>query len=203
MRLRALVLTTAVAAAVFVGMPTAARALEAGKPAGSKLDQAAAAAKRGDDDEAYRLYKALADQGNAEAQYRMARMNLQPDRFKGYAAVIPWYRKAAEQGHAEAQFQLGWHYQEALGVDLDETLAADWIRKAADQGHAEAQSFLGMFYALGRGVKRDYVQAYKWFDLSSASGFKAGSMSRDRIAGKMTPAQISEAQRLVREFKPS
>src|SRR4029077_12512676 len=95
------------------------------------------------------------------------------------------------------------------GVPQDYAEAAKWYRKAADQGFAEAQSNLGAMYAKGQGVPQDYVEAYKWFDLAAArfaasdAALRDGVVSdRERIAAGMTRAQIAEAQRLAREWKP-
>ena len=77
-----------------------------------------------------------------------------------------------------------------------------WFRLAADQGLAEAQYNLGFMYASGRGVPQDHVQAHKWFDLAGASGSEDGRKNRDIVTKKMTQAQIAEAQRLAREWKP-
>jgi hypothetical protein len=41
-----------------------------------------------------------------------------------------------------------------------------------------------------------------WFDLAAARGDSYAKKSRDKLAEKMTPAQIAEAQRLAREWKP-
>jgi hypothetical protein len=41
-----------------------------------------------------------------------------------------------------------------------------------------------------------------WFSLSAAQGDKDGAKGRDMVARKMTPAQIAEAQKLAREWKP-
>jgi len=58
-------------------------------------------------------------------------------------------------------------------------------------------------------VPQDYVQAHKWFNLAAArfpgsepKRREAAVENRDRIAAKMTPTQIAEAQRLAREWKP-
>jgi hypothetical protein len=58
-------------------------------------------------------------------------------------------------------------------------------------------------------VPQDYVQAHMWFKLaasrSDASDKELSEKainSRDRIAARMTPAQIAEAQKLAREWKP-
>ena len=85
--------------------------------------------------------------------------------------------------------------------------AVRWYRKSADQGEAVGQYNLGRMYDGGKGVAQDYVQAHVWFELSAA-GYPAGQdhddavRLRDLAASKMTPAQLEEAQRLAREWKP-
>ena len=78
-----------------------------------------------------------------------------------------------------------------------------WYRLAADQGHAKAQNNLGSIYVEGKGVPQDYVLAHMWFNLSAAQGDEKAVEHRDIVAGKMTPDQLAEAQRLAREWKPS
>ena len=62
-------------------------------------------------------------------------------------------------------------------------------------------------YSKGQGVPQDYVQAHMWYNLA-ASRLPPGKdrddsvKNRDIAAEKMTPAQIAEAQRLAREWKP-
>jgi TPR repeat protein len=51
-------------------------------------------------------------------------------------------------------------------------------------------------------VPKDYVQAHKWYSLAGANGHKKAAVHRDRLAKQMTPAQIAEAQKLAREWKP-
>jgi len=41
-----------------------------------------------------------------------------------------------------------------------------------------------------------------WYNLAAARGQKDARKFRDSLAEKMTPAQIAEAQRLAREWKP-
>ena len=77
----------------------------------------------------------------------------------------------------------------------------------ANQGDASAQFNLGLMYNKGQGVPKDYVQAHKWFNLSTANNpekinREKGVAGRDLVAGKMTPAQIAEAQKLARVWKP-
>ena len=61
---------------------------------------------------------------------------------------------------------------------------------------------IGGMYATGQGVQQDYVSAYMWLSLSATLGEQGAIKSRDLIAHHMTPAQIAEAQKLAREWKP-
>jgi TPR repeat protein len=76
-------------------------------------------------------------------------------------------------------------------------------RPLADQGNPAAQSNLALMYAKGQGVPRDYVRAYMWSSLSAARGHQDGARNRDAVARGMTKAQIAEAQKLAREWKPA
>ena len=77
-------------------------------------------------------------------------------------------------------------------------------RLAADQGHAGAQSNLGAMYATGQGVPQDDVQAHMWFNLAASrmtgEDRESAVEARDRIADEVTPDDLSEAQRLAREW---
>ena len=104
-------------------------------------------------------------------------------------------------GGCRAQIQSRRHVRQGRGVPQDDAEAVKWYRKAADQGYALAQTNLGIMYDDGRGVPQDYVQAHMWFNLAVAAAGNS-AMARD-IAAKMTPAQIAEAQKLAREWKPT
>jgi TPR repeat protein len=94
-------------------------------------------------------------------------------------------------------------YALGQGVPLNYAEALKWFRLAADQGRADAQALLGHMYADGQGVPQDYVSAHMWFNLSAAQGEQQAARERDNIATRMTPAQIAEAQKLAREWRPA
>ena len=106
-------------------------------------------------------------------------------------------RLAADQGLV-AQNNLGWMYDNGEGVPEDDAEAAGWLRLAADQGHAGAQHNLGVMYANGEGVLQDNVTAHMWFNIAGANGAEFGRDNREKIERKMTPADISEAQKRAR-----
>jgi TPR repeat protein len=86
----------------------------------------------------------------------------------------------------------------------DYTAAVGIFRPLADRGDAMAQYRLGFMYLEGRGVPQDHVRAHMWFNLSAARGSLGGAAMRDQLAKqRMTPAQIAEAQKLAREWKPT
>ena len=91
----------------------------------------------------------------------------------------------------------------------DYAAAVSWYRKAADQGNAKAQFNLGLMYGNGQGVPQNYVQGHMWFNLAAARFPASETENRNKavsaranVASKMTPAQVAEAQKLAREWKP-
>ena len=153
--------------------------------------------------EAFKIGRKAAERGDAKAQNSLGVMYANGQGVtQDYKEAIKWYRKAAEQGNAYAQYNLGNMYYYGQGVTQDYKEAIKWYRKAAEQGDAKAQNNLGIMYATGAGVLRDYVQAHKWLNLAAANGDTKAKKPREMVAGKMTPAQIAEAQKLVHEWKP-
>ena len=124
-----------------------------------------------------------------------------------FATALKEWRPLAEQGVAAAQVGLGKMYDNGRGVPQDYAEAMKWYRLAAEQGDTDAQGLLGGMYAFGKGVSQDYVQAHMWLNLAAArlppgEGHELYGRARDSIAKLMTPAQVAEAQRLAREWKP-
>jgi hypothetical protein len=159
--------------------------------------------------------KALANDGNLEAAFQLSILYSAGQGVPNDPAQsVTWGRKAAQGGHAEAQANLGTSYAWGRGVAKDLTLAASWFRKAAEQGNVHGQLSLGAVYRDGRGVPKDLVIAYMWMDLAAQQGPKfttpsvAGLFSyqaktaRDEMVKQMSPAQIAEAQRRSRDWKP-
>ncbi len=137
-----------------------------------------------------------------ETYLKSKAIEVQRSKFIKVSLMYVSYRQKAEQGHAEAQYMLGFMYLGGHGVAKDGAEAATWFRRAAEQGHAEAQTGIGLAYYKGHGMPQDYTSAYMWFKLASASGDERAAKARDSVAEQMTPAQITDAQRLAREWQP-
>ena len=122
---------------------------------------------------------------------------------RDFATAFEEWQALADGGNAEAEFKVGVMYERGEGIPSQPKQAVNWYRKAAEQAYAHAQNALGMLYAKGQGVLQDYVQAHMWLNLASAAGEIDASKERDKLADKMTPVQIAEAQRLAKEWMPT
>jgi len=151
--------------------------------------------QRGDIEEALLEWRPLADQGHADAQYKLSVMYRHG---KGVpqddAEAVRWYQLAAEQGHARAQANLGFMYSNGNGVVQDYAEALRWYQLAAGQGNASAQTNLGFMYKYSSGVPQDYVSAHMWLNIASVNGGEASGEWRDEIAANMTVEEVEEAQ---------
>ena len=82
---------------------------------------------------------------------------------------------------------------------------------AANQGYARAQNDIGFMLGFGEGIPpHDDIEAYKWLTLA-INGYTAKNQERldqarkdlATLAKRMSPAQITEAERRAKAFKPT
>jgi TPR repeat protein len=111
------------------------------------------------------------------------------------AAAAAQMQETASLDDPRVQRDLGFVYDNGIGVPQDDTKAFEWYNRAADQGVSFAQLNIAVMYENGRGVPKDYVQAYKWYALAG------DTKSRNKLAAKMSLLQIVEAKLLVQEWK--
>ena len=109
----------------------------------------------------------------------------------------------AKAGHGAAQRWVGDMTLEGKGALQNYKEAMNWYRLAYQHGFIN--SGIGKMYERGLGVSKDPVRAYLWYDLSQLSSFGSPDSreQRDRVAAKMTPAQIAEAQAMARKCQAS
>ena len=135
------------------------------------LEKAKSASGAKDYQTAFEIWKSLAEQRNAEAQFNLGRMYSYGRGVKqNHKKAVKWYQLAGEQGNAEAQFNCGLMYHNGLGVKQDHKEAVKWLELAGELGNAEAQINLGRMYAKGRGVKENHKKAVKWYQLAGEQG---------------------------------
>ena len=91
--------------------------------------------KSGDYATALKEFAALAEQGDADAQFNLGGMYENGQGVpQDYKQAIKWFTRAAEQGMAEAQYNLGVMYANGQGVPQDNVYAHMWSNLAAANG---------------------------------------------------------------------
>jgi TPR repeat protein len=146
--------------------------------------------------------RVLAEQGDAQAQYRLGYMYR-------YGHGVPqdnnealrWYRKSADQGYAAGEYGIGYMYFYGLSVLQDYSEAARWCRKASDQGYGPAQYSLGSNYFYGYGVAKDDSQAAFWFRKAANQGYARAEYDIGYMYfyGRGVPQNRDEANRWYRK----
>ena len=177
--------------------------------------------------EAMKWFRLAADQGLLVAQNNLADSYVLgigvPQDLR---EAFKWFHIAADQSSSYAENVIGIAYEHGLYVAQDDAEAFRWYRRAANKIYDRPgdtwihspQYNIAALYASGRGTAQDYVQALKWFTLAAAFGdtkppaplgVKLVDTSkdtaleqRDRLVARMTSAQIAEAERLAREWRP-
>ena len=87
-----------------------------------------------------------------------------------YENAIKEWSPLAQRGYPEAQFNLGWLFENGLGVPQDYAEAMAWYQKAADQDYPEAQLSLGWLYSKGLGVSQNDKTAADWYRKAAEQG---------------------------------
>ena len=112
----------------------------------SRISQVQVQPLAAESDELTKL-KRSAEQGNAEAQYKLGLMyDIGKEVDQDYQKAFKWYEKSANQGLASSQSKLGSMYRYGKGVDINHSKASQWYWKAAEQGDQDAQYHLGTIY---------------------------------------------------------
>lgn len=153
--------------------------------------------------EAVHWYRKAAEQGYAGAQNNLGVMyEIGLGVPKDEHEALNWYHRAAEQGNGYAQHSLGSMYRDGRGGSRNLVYAVEWMRKAVEQGHKGAFKDMGELYWKGLGVAQNNMLAYMWWKLADGYGDEESERLYKMAAGEMTPEEILEAEKMVREWRP-
>jgi uncharacterized protein len=151
---------------------------------------------KGDFATALRIYRELAERGDAVSQYALGRMYVRgegvpkdPDQarywfsiardqtaaLKAYnrgdhATAMRIYRPLAEKNQSLAEYIIGLMYANGQGVAENYGEALKWLKKAGEHGEAKAQFSVGVIYFKGLGVPQNHAEASKWYRRSADQG---------------------------------
>tara|TARA_B100000530_G_scaffold275675_1_gene188625 strand:- start:104 stop:901 length:798 start_codon:yes stop_codon:yes gene_type:complete len=111
-----------------------------------------------------------------------------------YASAYRSFKPLADNGIAEAQNNLGFLYQNGLGVRRNYNTAIKWYQLAANQGLSEAEHNIGMLNYWGYGVSQDFNIARRWFSKSAEKGLGDSHYMIGLIFFKGEGTQVSTAR---------
>jgi TPR repeat protein len=117
--------------------------------------------------------------------------------------AVSWYRKSALQMDPNGQRSLGAAYARGNGVARDDAEALKWLLSAAYLRDVDALDWVASFYENARGgLVQDLVAADMWYTLALARDSRRTSSKTgaERVAAKLTPAQLAEAQNRAKQW---
>lgn len=116
------------------------------------------------------------------------------------AVALAQWQALARQGDIIAANNLGYLYDNGVGVPKDPAKAVFWYRKVAEAGAAIGQLNLGNAYWYGRGIDRDPVEAVKWLTLAAAGGDQEARQVLATVEPQLTKDQLGEARYRAQEW---
>ena len=132
----------------------------------------------------FKITTSLAQQGDASAQYKLARM---------YRIGVRVYQPTNKPGAGGRQV--------VDVVKKNPVEAAKWYLKSAQNGSVLAQLDLANLYLKGEGVKKDPVEAYAYYYSLAAVGLsKYAEQQAKSLEDILSPSQIEAGQKRSREI---
>jgi cell division septation protein DedD len=148
------------AAMLAASAPTAAQSVETG----------IAAWQRGDYPGAVRIWRPLAESGDADAAFNLGQAyRLGRGVPVNLAAAQTWFERGARKGHLDAQTTLGL----LLFDSGNRQTGLQWLKAAADKGEPRALLVYGTALFNGDGVTEDRMLAYAYVSRAAAQGLAA------------------------------
>ena len=117
------------------------------------------------------------------------------------ATALAQWQALAEKGDIIAANNLGYLYDNGVGVPKDHSKAVFWFRKVAQAGGPIGQLNLGNAYLQGRGVEKDPVEAVKWLTLAAAGGEREAQQLLATVEPRLSKDQLGEARYRAVEWR--
>lgn len=143
-------------------------------------------------------WRALAETGDAEAQFQLAQALLYGKGVKASPPdAIAWFGKAAAQGHREAQYKYGF----GLSFTGSRPEGVTWLARAAVRGEPQAAHLLGVFYWTGEGVPEDHVKAYALMTRAEQFGIEKSAAQVAEMKAAFSPEDCAAGEALALEIE--
>jgi TPR repeat protein len=157
-------------------------------------------------EQAVKWYRLAAEQGNSDAQYALGMMYV-----KGLGVLaseqeaMKWFRCFGGQPTSICEGLTNGQKLNTIYIFVEFELSAESkiLINDAKKGKVTAQHYLGDLYRDGIGVPHNSLLAYMWYSLSAFQGNESAINQINSLENKMSPQQIEQAQKMVRESKPT
>jgi TPR repeat protein len=180
-----------IAAALLVGAvaPLSAQSVKAGIAAWQHSDYESAA----------KIWRPLAEKGDADAQFNLAQAyRLGRGVPINLAAAQSWLKRAAYQGHVDAETTLGL----LMFQNGNRTLGVYWLKRAAAKNDPRAMLVYGTALYNGDGVKPDVALGYSYVSRAAAQGLAPAKDTLAQMEESLSPEQRSKGAALLADAKP-
>lgn len=138
--------------------------------------------------EAARYFKLAADQGNADAQFRLAALHCSGMGVpKNLDECMRLNRLAADAGVTKAEVYLATRYLMGDGIPQNHPEAVRLAGLAAAKGDSMGQFILGMCSELGAGVPQNKDEAVRLYKLSAGKGNTSAQKALQRLSDPSSP----------------
>jgi len=159
----------------------------------------------GRNEEAVRLIRLSANQGQPAAQYRLAKLYENGIGVeKNLPTAMKLLQRSAKGGNRIAMHDLGHYYATATATEepnIDQ--AVQWFQKAAERGVLDSQFNLGVLYQEGSGVPKSEIDAYVWYKVAGAQGDRMAEQRSELIARNLSEGDLDKAVSRAKAFTPA
>jgi len=161
------------------------------------------AAEQREKEAAVARWRVLAEKGDAEAQYDLARAYMDSNGvLGGRDETIAWLGKAAAQGHIKAQYTYG------MGLLATRRTAegVPWLARAAVHADPEAAHVLAVLYwdgeiVSGERVPKDPVKAYALMIRAAQFGLEKSADQLKQMKESFSPEVLEKGEKLALDME--
>ena len=128
---------------------------------GSYLSDANIKLAQNNIDEAIKLYKLSAREGEDEANFQLGKIYYQKQDLN---KSFEYFKKASDYGHQKAKFNLGVIFSQKKFDKFSYKSSYKLFYDLATQNYTSAQYKVGIYLLYGIGVPKDYAMAKAWLE---------------------------------------
>ncbi len=113
--------------------------------------------------DAIKLIQGLADNGDSDAAYYLAKLYQEGDVVEeNFKTSAKYLQMAADFGNTKAMMELAQYGYMCAKSEFDRVEVFDWFHKAALSGNSEAEMIISYLYLMGYGCEENKILADMW-----------------------------------------